>query len=186
MPSYNLEQAARELTDALAKAPLATQGSLEDARKAVEAAQSAPIPKPAIDESWMTVPCGFGDVRVRLVRPQGVQGPLPVVVYLHGGGWILGSWVTHDLLARRLSVGANAAVAFVEYSLAPEAKYPIQLEQSYATAQWIRERGTADGFDATRVAVAGDSAGGNMAAVLPIIAKRREAGSSSINRCTTP
>jgi acetyl esterase/lipase len=173
MPRFNLEKVARELTEALAKAPPATQGSLEDARKAVEAAQSAPIPKPAIDESWTTVPCDFGDVKVRLVRPQGVEGPLPVVVYLHGGGWILGSWITHDLLTRRLSVGANAVVAFVEYSLAPEAKYPVQLEQSYATAQWIRERGTTDGFDATRVAVAGDSAGGNMAAVLPIMAKQR-------------
>jgi acetyl esterase len=175
MPNYNLEKAARELTDAMAKSPPPTQGSLEDARKAVEAAQSAPIPKPAVDESWTTVPCDFGDVEVRLVRPQGVEGPLPVIVYLHGGGWILGSWVTHDLLTRRLSVGANAIVAFVEYSLAPEAKYPVQLEQSYATAQWIRERGAADGFDAARIAVAGDSAGGNMAAVLPILAKQRGA-----------
>ena len=128
---------------------------------------------PEIDESWTMVPSDFGDVEVRLVRPRGAKGPLPVLVYLHGGGWILGSSVTHDLLTRRLSVGANAVVAFVEYSRAPEAKYPVQLEQSYATTRWIRERGRANGFDPARVAIAGDSAGGNMAAALTVFAKQR-------------
>jgi acetyl esterase len=173
MSSYKLEKPALELTQALAKAPALTKIPLADARKAVEAAQSAPIPMPAVDETWITVPSEFGDVRVRVVRPQGVKGPLPVLVYLHGGGWIIGSSVTHDLLTRRLSVGAHAVVAFVEYSLAPEAKYPVQIEQCYAVAQWIKKQGEAGGFDATRVAVAGDSAGGNMAAVLSIIAKER-------------
>jgi acetyl esterase/lipase len=173
MTTFHLEQPAKELTDALSKAPPLTGMSLADARQAVEAAQSALIPMPDIDESWVTVPSAFGGVRVRLVRPQGVGGPLPVVVYLHGGGWILGSSVTHDLLTRRLAVGAQAVVAFVEYSLAPEAKYPTQNEQSYATAQWIIQQGESGGFDTTRMAVAGDSAGGNMATVLAIMAKRR-------------
>jgi acetyl esterase len=173
MSSYKLDNPARELTEALAKAPPLSRVPLADARRAVEAAQSAPIPMPDIDESWVTVPTDFGDVRVRLVRPPGENGPLPVIVYLHGGGWVIGGSVTHDLLTRRLSVGANAVVAFVEYSLAPEAKYPVQIEQSYAIAQWIGKRGETDGFDPTRVAVAGDSAGGNMATVLAIIAKQR-------------
>ena len=132
MTSYKLERPALELTEALSKAPPLTQLPLADARKAVEAAQSVPIPMPDIDKSWTTVPSDFGDVRVRLVRPLGAIGPLPVVLYLHGGGWVIGSSVTHDLLSRRLSVGTNALVAFVEYSLAPEAKYPVQIEQSYA------------------------------------------------------
>jgi acetyl esterase len=173
MTAFNLEQPAKELTEALSKAPPLSGVPVADARKAVEAAQSAPIPMPAIDESWVTVPSNFGAVRVRLVRPQGAAGPLPVVVYLHGGGWILGSSVTHDLLTRRLAVGASAVVAFVEYSRAPEAKYPTQNEQSYATAQWIFRLGTSGGFDTTRVAVAGDSAGANMATVLAIMAKQR-------------
>lgn len=173
MSSYKLEKSAQELTDALSKAPPLTQLPLADARKAVEAAQSAPIPMPEIDESWVTVPSNFGDVTVRLVRPRGMEGPLPVIVYLHGGGWVIGSSVTHDLLTRRLAVGASAVVAFVEYPLAPEAKYPVQIDQSYAVAQWIGERGEAGGFDSSRVAVAGDSAGGNMAAVLTIMAKQR-------------
>jgi acetyl esterase len=128
---------------------------------------------PDIDESWVTVSAPDGEVKVRSVRPKGAIGPLPVVVYMHGGGWIIGSWITHDLLTRRLAVGANAAVAFVEYSLAPEAKYPVQIEQCYATVQWIKEQGAAGGFDAQRIAVAGDSAGGNMATVLALMAKQR-------------
>ena len=173
MTSFNLEKAAKELTEALTKAPPLTELPLEDARKAVEAAQSAPIPMPDVDESWVTLRSPTGEFKVRVVRPKGSAGPLPVIVYMHGGGWIIGSWITHDLLTRRLAVGANAAVAFVEYSLAPEAKYPVQIEQCYATAQWIKEQGASGGFDADRIAVAGDSAGGNMATVLALMAKQR-------------
>jgi acetyl esterase len=173
MTSFNLEKSAKELIDVLAKAPPLTGLPLEDARKAVEAAQSAPIPMPDVDESWVTVWSPVGEFKVRVVRPKGLAGPLPVVMYMHGGGWIIGSWITHDLLTRRLAVGANAAVAFVEYSLAPEAKYPVQIEQCYATARWIKEQGAAGGFDTGRIAVAGDSAGGNMATVLALMAKQR-------------
>jgi len=173
MTSFNLEKSAKELTDVLAKAPPLTGLQLEDARKAAEAAQSAPIPMPDVDESWVTVWSPVGEFKVRVVRPKGLAGPLPVVMYMHGGGWIIGSWITHDLLTRRLAVGANAAVAFVEYSLAPEAKYPVQIEQCYATAQWIKEQGAAGGFDTGRISVAGDSAGGNMATVLALMAKQR-------------
>jgi acetyl esterase len=173
MTSFNLEKSAKELIDVLAKAPPLTGLPLEETRKAVEAAQSAPIPMPDVDESWVTVWSPVGEFKVRVVRPEGLAGPLPVVLYMHGGGWIIGSWITHDLLTRRLAVGANAAVAFVEYSLAPEAKYPVQIEQCYATAQWIKGQGAAGGFDTGRIAVAGDSAGGNMATVLALMAKQR-------------
>jgi acetyl esterase len=173
MTSFNLEQSAREFTEAIGKGPPLSGVSLADARKAVEAAQSAPIPMPDVDESWVTLSSAFGDFEVRIIRPPGSTGPLPVLLYLHGGGWILGSWITHDLLTRRLAVGANAAVAFVEYSRAPEAKYPAQIEQCYAAAQWITGQGAGGGFDATRIAVAGDSAGGNMSTVLALMAKRR-------------
>jgi acetyl esterase len=173
MTSFNLEQSARALTETVAQGPPLSGLSLADARKAVEAAQSAPIPMPDIDESWVTLSSALGDFKVRIVRPPGSTGPLPVILYLHGGGWILGSWITHDLLTRRLAVGANAAVAFVEYSRAPEARYPTQIEQCYAAAQWIVEQGAGGGFDATRIAVAGDSAGGNMSTVLALMAKRR-------------
>jgi acetyl esterase len=173
MTSFNLEQSARELTEAIAKGPPLSGVSLANARKAVEAPQSAPIPMPDIDEAWVTLSSAFGRFKVRIVRPPGSMGLLPVILYLHGGGWILGSWITHDLLTRRLAVGVKAAVAFVEYSRAPEAKYPAQLEQCYAAARWIKQQGAGAGFDTTRIAVAGDSAGGNMSTVLALMAKRR-------------
>src|SRR5580658_10705600 len=173
MPSFNLEQSARELTEAIAKGPPLRGVSLAEARKAVEAAQSAPISMPDVDESWVAVSSAFGDFEVRVVRPHGSTGLLPVILYMHGGGWILGSWITHDLLTRRLAVGANGAVVFVEYSRAPEAKYPVQIAQCYAVAQWITEQGPGGGFDITRIAVAGDSAGGNMSTVLALMAKQR-------------
>ncbi len=173
MTSFNLEQSARELTEAIAKGPPLSGVSLAEARKAVEVAQSAPISMPDVDESWVAVSSPFGDFEVRIVRPQGSTGLLPVILYMHGGGWILGSWITHDLLTRRLAVGANAAVVFVEYSRAPEARYPVQIEQCYAAAQWITEQGAGGGFDTTRIAVAGDSAGGNMSTVLALMAKQR-------------
>jgi acetyl esterase len=173
MTSFNLERSARELTESIAQGPSLSSVSLAAARQAVEAAQSAPIPMPEVDESWVTVSSAFGDFDVRIVRPQGSTGPLPAILYLHGGGWILGSWITHDLLTRRLAVGANAAVVFVEYSRAPEAKYPVQPEQCYAAAQWITEQGAGGGFDTSRIAVAGDSAGGNLSTVLTLMAKQR-------------
>ena len=97
---------------------------------------------------------------------------LPVVVYMHGGGWI-GNAATHDRLVRELAVGARAAVAFVEYTPSPEAHYPVAIEQGYATAQWITRDGASKGLDASRMAVAGESVGGNMAAALALMAKER-------------
>jgi acetyl esterase/lipase len=102
-----------------------------------------------------------------------VQGSLPVVLYIHGGGWILGSFISHGRLARELAVGANAVVAFVEYALAPQARYPVQIEQCYTAAKWLMAHAAEYGIDSSRLAVAGDSAGGNMATVLAILAKKR-------------
>jgi acetyl esterase/lipase len=113
------------------------------------------------------------DVRVRIIRPQGEDGMLPVIVYMHGGGWILGNARTHDRLVRELAVGARAALAFVEYPNSPEAHYPVAIEMGYATAQWITRNGAAKNLDATRMAVAGESVGGNMAAALALMAKER-------------
>ena len=124
MTSFNLEKSAKELTEALAKAPPLNGVPLEDARKAVEAAQSAPIPMPDVDESWVTVSSTFGEFKVRIVRPKGSTGPLPVVVYMHGGGWIIGSWITHDLLTRRLAVGAECRCRVRRIFTRPRGKVP--------------------------------------------------------------
>jgi acetyl esterase len=171
-PRYNLEEAAAELAAYLAQGPGLSELPLDEVRKSIEGAQAG-VPMPDVDETWITVPADVGDVRVLLIKPLGVAGRLPVVLYMHGGGWIFGSASSHGRLAAELAVASNAAVAFVEYALAPEARYPVQLKQCYAVARWITEHGDDYGLDATRIAVAGDSAGGNMATVLCLMAKER-------------
>ncbi len=136
--------------------------------------QSGDIGKPAVDEEWITVPGGpTGSVRARIVKPAGASGTLPVVLYIHGAGWVFGNAHTHDRLVRELAVGARAAVVFPEYDLSPEARYPVAIEQNYAVARWIVTDGAAKGLDAARLAVAGDSVGGNMAIALTLMAKER-------------
>jgi acetyl esterase len=168
-----LEPAAQQIVDATSKPPFIYEMAPADARRALEEAQSRPVTKPAVDEEWITVPSPAGDVRVRLVKPQGATGTLPVIVYMHGGGWVLGNAATHDRLVRELAVGAGAALAFVEYPNSPEARYPTAIEQGYATAQWIMRNGPSKGLDPGRMAVAGESVGGNMVAALALMAKQR-------------
>jgi len=171
--SVVLEPAAQKIADAFAKPPFIYEMPPADARKVLEDAQSGPVSKPAVDEEWITVPSPAGDVRVRVVRPRGATGTQPVIVYMHGGGWVLGNARTHDRLVSELADGARAALAFVEYPNSPEARYPTAIEQGYATAQWIMKNGPSKGLDPGRMAVAGESVGGNMAAALALMAKQR-------------
>ncbi|MFJ8510356.1 alpha/beta hydrolase [Streptomyces avermitilis] len=168
-----LEPAAQDFADATAKPPLLYELGVEGARKLLDDVQAQPIEKPDVDEKWITVPATVGDVQVRILKPVGSTGPLPVILYVHGGGWILGNAGTHDRLVRELTVGVNAALVFVEYDRSPEAKYPVAIEQAYATARWITTEGAGEGLDASRLAVAGDSVGGNMTAALTHMAKQR-------------
>lgn len=168
-----LESAAQEIADATANPPFLYELGPEGARKVLDDLQAAPVEMPDVEDTWITVPAEVGDVRVRIVKPVGSQSLLPVVLYVHGGGWVIGNAGTHDRLVRELAVGVNAAVVFVEYDRSPEAKYPVAIEQAYATARWIGAKGADEGLDASRLAVAGDSVGGNMTAALTIMAKRR-------------
>jgi acetyl esterase len=172
-PPIVLEAAAQDLVDATSKPPYLYEIGPEAARKFLDELQSAPVEKLPVDEEWVVVPASVGDVRVRIVRPQGLAGDLPVIVYMHGGGWILGNAGTHDRLVRELAVGARAAVAFVEYPNSPQAHYPVAIEQGYATAQWIVREGASRNLDPTRIAVAGESVGGDMTAALALMAKDR-------------
>ncbi|PZG18539.1 alpha/beta hydrolase [Nonomuraea aridisoli] len=173
MSRHVLEPAAQEIADATSKPPFLYELGPERARQVLDDIQSAPIDMPDVDDKWITVPADVGEVRVRIVKPAGASGELPVILYVHGGGWILGNAGTHDRLVRELATGVNAAVVFVEYDRSPEARYPVAIEQAYATARWVTTSGAEEGLDARRMAVAGDSVGGNMAAALAIIAKRR-------------
>ncbi|MER6408680.1 alpha/beta hydrolase [Streptomyces viridosporus] len=171
--SIVLERPAQELADATSTHPFLYELKPVEARKVLDDLQAAPVEKLPVDEEWITVPASVGDVRVRIVKPQGSTGTLPVVLYMHGGGWVLGNADTHDRLVREVAVGARAAVVFVEYTPSPEAHYPVAIEQGYATAQWITRDGASKGLDARRMAVAGDSVGGNMTAALALLAKER-------------
>src|SRR6516165_537394 len=168
-----LEPEAQKVAEAFSKPPFLYEMEPAAARKVLEDAQAAPIEKQPVDEEWMAVPSPAGDARVRLIRPQGATAMLPVILYMHGGGWILGDAATHDRLVRELAVGSKAALAFVEYPKSPEAKYPVAIEQGYATAQWITREGASKSLDASRLAVVGESVGGDMTAALALMAKQR-------------
>jgi len=114
-----------------------------------------------------------GNVSIRIVRPKGIDDILPVVMYFHGGGWVLGDKNTHDRLIREITNGSNAAVVFVNYTPSPEAKYPVAIEEAYAATKYIAENGNKHNLDPSRLVAAGDSVGGNMAAVVAMMAKDR-------------
>jgi acetyl esterase len=168
-----LESAAQAFADAVAEPPQLYELTPEAARKVLDDVQAAPIEKLPVDEHWITVPADVGDVQVRILRPPGAEGALPTILSMHGGGWVLGDAGTHDRLVRELVVGAGAALAFVEYDRSPEARYPVAIEQGYATARWIVRSGREHGLDPERLAVAGDSVGGNMTAALALMANER-------------
>ena len=169
-----LEPAAAEFAAATAEPPYLFDLGPEKGRTVVDDVQSGQIAKPPVDEQWITVPGGpAGSVPVRVVRPAGASGALPVILYIHGAGWVFGNARTHDRLVRELAAGADAAVVFPEYALSPEARYPVAIEQNYAVARWVVTDGAAHGLDPARIAVAGDSVGANMSAALTLMAKDR-------------
>jgi len=169
-----LEPAAQAFVEATAHPPFLFQLTPVDGRTAVDGVQSGEIATPAVDEEWVTVPGGpTGEVRAKIVRPAGSTGVLPVVVYVHGAGWVFGNAHTHGRLVAELAAGTGAAVVFPEYSLSPEARYPVAIEQVFTVASWVVQHGAERGLDASRMAVAGDSVGGNMSAALTLMAKER-------------
>jgi acetyl esterase/lipase len=114
-----------------------------------------------------------GRVSIRVIRPAGAAGVLPVVFHCHGGGWVLGDKDTYERLDRELAHQIQAVVVFVDYTPAPEAHYPVQNEQAYTALQWAITHAAQIGADPARLALAGDSAGGNMTAALTLMAKER-------------
>jgi acetyl esterase len=174
---YMLEPKTQAFIDALS-----AQGgkpiyelSYGDARKVLEDAQAGKVTTLPADIEDKILPVGpTGQVSVRIYRPKGAKGPLPVVMYFHGGGWVLGSKNTHDRLLRDLVNGTHAAFVFVNYTPSPEAQFPVPIEQDYAATKYIAEHGKGFGLDTSRLAVAGDSVGGNMVAVVTQLAKERK------------
>ena len=121
-----------------------------------------------------TIPGPAGQIPVRIYTPTG-RPPFPLLVYFHGGGWVIGNLETHDGVCRALTNAAACIVVSVDYRLAPEHPFPAAPEDSYAATQWVAANAAAIGGDPTRIAVGGDSAGGNLTAVVALVARDRGA-----------
>lgn len=121
-----------------------------------------------------------GQIPLRVYRPAGLPAsmPLPAYVYFHGGGWVIGDLETHDVLCRQITAAAGVSVIAVDYRLAPEHKFPAAVDDAWAATRWIAAHGAALGVDGGKLAVGGDSAGGNLAAVVALLA--RDAGGPAI------
>ncbi|GIO61341.1 alpha/beta hydrolase [Paenibacillus cineris] len=170
-----LEPAALKFAQDTANPPYLFDLGPEKGREAVDEVQSGDVPKLPVEIQDITVEGGpSGQVSVRLLRPENVTNKLPVILYIHGAGWVFGNAHTHDRLIRELAIGAEACVVFPNYSLSPEAKYPTAIEEIYAVLTWIAEHGEAYGLDTDRLTVAGDSVGGNMTAAITLMAKERK------------
>ena len=140
--------------------------------EAVAASRKAvPLPVACVEERTIVGPAG--QIRLRLYWPQ-KSAPLPAIAFYHGGGFVIGSLDTHDLTARNLCAGAEALVAAVEYRMAPEHRFPAAADDSWAALNWLHANAAKLGADPERIGVHGDSAGGNLAAVLALMA--RDAG----------
>ncbi len=140
--------------------------SPEEARKVLIGAQaSVKVDVSGIDETEKTITQDGYTVKLNIVRPQGVKGKLPVFIFIHGGGWVLGDYPTHKRFVRDLVVETGFASVFVNYSPSPEAKYPQAVNEIYAATKWVSEHGDEINVDGKNLAVVGNSVGGNMTAV---------------------
>src|SRR5262249_36596677 len=145
--------------------------SVAEARASIGAlAAAAGAPEEVAHVEDRTVPGPAGEIPVRVYRPQGAR-PLPVLVYFHGGGWVIGSLETHDPLCRHLANAIGSVVVSVDYRLAPEHPYPAAVEDAYAATAWIAQNAALFDGDRRRIAVGGDSAGGNLAAAVSLMAR---------------
>lgn len=145
--------------------PVKARQVLTDAQNSVKVDLSGiEVTNRTIEQDGISVP-------VTIVRPQGVTGTPPVFMFFHGGGWILGDFPTHERLVRDLVVQSGAVAVFVNYTPSPEARYPVAINQAYAATKWVAAHGNEIGVDGSRLAVVGNSVGGNMAAVVSLMAK---------------
>jgi acetyl esterase len=145
-----------------------------EARQAIDsmfaAFRGTPVEVGKVDDRTIAGP--GGQIPVRIYRPAGA-GPFGVLVYFHGGGWVIGNIETHDATCRQLTAGAGCVTVSVDYRLAPEHKFPAGPEDCYAATKWVAENASSLNVDPNRIAVGGDSAGGNLAAVVALMARDR-------------
>lgn len=138
------------------------------------AQQSVKVDLSGVEVSEKTIKAEGQDLKLTIVRPAGDKGKLPVFMFFHGGGWVLGDFPTHQRLVRDLVVNSGAVAVFVNYTPSPEAHYPVAINQAYAATVWVAAHGNEINADGSRLAVAGNSVGGNMAAVVALMAKDKK------------
>ncbi|MDR1628600.1 MAG: alpha/beta hydrolase [Oscillospiraceae bacterium] len=172
-----LEKAAEQVCDESAVPPLIFQVPPAVGRARLNQAQDAPVYKYPASVRTITVNTGdYGDVALNCIWPENAGGVPNVIFYIHGAGWVFGSLHTHDKLVRELAARTNSVIFFPEYSLSPEAKYPVAIEQCYSILQRLPEIAQSLNWqvDFSTLTVAGDSVGGNMATVMTMLTKRRK------------
>jgi acetyl esterase len=143
--------------------------SVEDARRYMRDSQSTALEHVSVSVETVDA----AGVTLTIVRPAQLREALPAVLYLHGGGWVLGGIETHVRIVREVALRAEAAVVFPHYALSPEARFPVAVEQCYAAARWVQSHGTEYAIDGDRMALTGDSAGGNLAAAVALLMVQR-------------
>jgi acetyl esterase len=171
----SIDPQAQVLLDQIAAigAPQLHQASVQEARQMIAAMAAFAGQPPSIAKVESRTASGAaGEIPLRIFIPEG-PAPLPVLVYFHGGGWVIGGLDTHDVPCRELANRAGCIIVSVDYRLAPENKFPAAPEDCYAATGWVAENAASIGADPTRLAIGGDSAGGNLAAVVALMARDR-------------
>ena len=172
--SPGVEHQTQKFLEALAAGggqPLETLAP-KDARAVLAGAQaSVKLELPKAEVSQKTITQDGQQVDLTIVRPAGAKGNTPVFMFVHGGGWILGDFPTHERLVRDLVAGSGATAVFVNFSLSPEARYPVAINQIYAATKWVATHGKEIRVDGSKLAIAGNSVGGNMSAAVALMAK---------------
>ena len=153
--------------------PLETLPPLEARQVLADAQASVKVDLSGIDESEKTITADGYPITLNIVRPAGVKGILPVFIFIHGGGWVLGDYPTHKRMVRDLVVLSGFAAVFVNYTRTPDAQYPQAVNEIYAATKWVAEHGEEIGVDGKNLAVVGNSVGGNMTAVTTLMAKAK-------------
>jgi acetyl esterase len=153
--------------------PLEALTPLEARQVLVDAQASVKVDLSGIDESEKTITADGYPITLNIVRPEGVKGTLPVFIFIHGGGWVLGDYITHKRMVRDLVVLSGFSAVFVNYTRTPDAQYPQAINEIYAATKWVAEYGEEIGVDGKKLAVVGNSVGGNMSAVTTLMAKEK-------------
>lgn len=158
--------------------PLESLPPLEAREVLVNAQASIPVDLSGIEESEKTIRADGYTIKLNIVRPEGSKGQLPVFIFIHGGGWVLGDYPTHKRMVRDIVVLTGFAGVFINYTRTPDAKYPQAINEIFAATKWVAEHGEEIEVDGKNLAVVGNSVGGNMTAVT--VLKAKEAGGPEI------